>query len=260
MNVKIVIPIYKPQLSDLEVRSLEQAYNVFLNHILVVIKPESLDLSLLQSQYPRLTIESFDDSFFKGISSYNRLMLSTCFYERFLDSDYILIYQLDAYVFKDELNEWCNKKYDYIGAPWLQRPIYRLPLVRHSLHALRFIGKKLGKPNRQYLNNRVGNGGLSLRKVQSHYKVTLSHKKRIDFFLTQKRSHFYNEDVFWATEINKKKIIFHYPDVQEALKFSFDKYPDLCYKLNGNKLPFGCHSWYKRKMKKFWQPIIGFSL
>lgn len=260
MNVKIVIPIYKNQLSYLEERALDQAYKIFVSHPLVVIKPENLDLSSLSFKYPRLTFESFDDSFFNGISGYNRLMLSTCFYERFLDCCYILIYQLDAYVFRDELEEWCLKGYDYIGAPWLQRPIYRLPLMRQSLHALRFIGKKLGKPNKQYLNNRVGNGGLSLRKVQSHYNVTLSHKKRIDFFLIQKRSHFYNEDVFWATEINNDKKIFHYPSVQEALKFSFDKYPDLCYKLNNNNLPFGCHSWYKRKMKKFWQPIIGFSI
>lgn len=258
MNVKIVIPIYKQHLSDLEVRSLNQAYNVFLNHPLVVIKPDSLDLSLLQSQYPRLTIESFDDSFFKGIAGYNRLMLSTCFYERFLDNDYMLIYQLDAYVFRDELEEWCNKGYDYIGAPWLQRPIYRLPLIRHALDVLRFIGTQLGRPNRQHIQNHIGNGGLSLRNVQSHYNVTLSHKKRIQYFLAQKRSHFYNEDVFWATEINIKKEFFRYPHIYEALKFSFDKYPDLCYKLNGNKLPFGCHSWYKRKMKKFWQPIIGF--
>ena len=31
----------------------------------------------------------------------------------------MLIYQLDAYVFKDELLNWANKGYDYIGAPWL---------------------------------------------------------------------------------------------------------------------------------------------
>jgi hypothetical protein len=35
--------------------------------------------------------------------------LSASFYERFLDTKYILIYQLDAFVFKDELQEWCDK-------------------------------------------------------------------------------------------------------------------------------------------------------
>lgn len=49
---------------------------------------------------------------------------------------------------------------------------------------------------------------------------------------------------------------FTYPDYMEALQFSFDKYPSLCYKLNNNQLPFGCHSWYKRRMKDFWFPII----
>ncbi|MFR5941126.1 MAG: DUF5672 family protein [Parabacteroides merdae] len=50
---------------------------------------------------------------------------------------------------------------------------------------------------------------------------------------------------FWATEANG----FTYPKVKEAIRFSFDKYPGYCYKLNNRQLPFGCHSWYKRKMK-----------
>ena len=254
MNVKIVIPIYKNQLSYLEERALDQAYKIFVSHPLVVIKPENLDLSSLSFRYPRLTFESFDDSFFNGISGYNRLMLSTCFYERFLDCCYILIYQLDAYVFRDELEDWCLKGYDYVGAPWLQRPVYNLPLVKQLFYLQRVIDEKLGNPNRQSLYNRVGNGGLSLRKVQSHYNATISERDRINFYLHQKRSHFYNEDVFWSTEMKN----FTYPSIEESLKFSFDKYPDLCYKLNGNKLPFGCHSWYKTRMRKFWQPIIGF--
>ena len=31
---------------------------------------------------------------------------------------------------------------------------------------------------------------------------------------------------------------------------------NICYKYNNEQLPFGCHSWYKRRMKKFWFPII----
>ncbi len=31
----------------------------------------------------------------------------------------MLIYQLDAYVFKGEWLFWANQEYDYIGAPWI---------------------------------------------------------------------------------------------------------------------------------------------
>ena len=48
------------------------------------------------------------------------LMLSPFFYESFLDFKYVLIHQLDVFIFKDELNYWCNQNYDYIGAPWFK--------------------------------------------------------------------------------------------------------------------------------------------
>ncbi len=181
-------------------------------------------------------------------------MLSTCFYERFLDSSYILIYQLDAYVFRDELKEWCEKGYDYIGAPWLQRPVYRLPLISGIMSSIHTYQKAKKKPSKQDLYNKIGNGGLSLRKVTSHHRVTCEQEERIHYYLTQERHHLYNEDVFWATEAQG----FTYPEVKDAIRFSFDKYPSYCYQLNGKRLPFGCHSWYKRKMRKFWIHFIPF--
>lgn len=238
----------------MEKRSLKQAYDVLQAYPLIVIKPFSLDLSELQVQFPKLEFISFSDEYFKGISGYNRLMLTPDFYERFLDSSYILIYQLDAYVFRDELEDWCNKGYDYIGAPWLQKPIYRLPVVSFFMHLVHLYHKHKGKPSKQDLYNKVGNGGLSLRKTDSHYRVTIEQADRISFYMEKERHHLYNEDVFWATEAQG----FLYPKAMEAIEFAFDKYPAYCYRLNNKRLPFGCHSWYKRKMKNFWMKFIPF--
>jgi len=44
-------------------------------------------------------------------------MMSPAFYDAFKAFDYILIYQLDAFVFRDELEYFCSLGYDYIGAP-----------------------------------------------------------------------------------------------------------------------------------------------
>lgn len=251
--VTVVIPIYKADLSELELRSLAQAHKMLKAYPLVVIKPRSLDLSHLSSKFPSLLFHSFDDVYFEGIAGYNRLMLSEVFYEGFLNSRYVLIYQLDAYVFNDELTDWCSKGYDYIGAPWLKKPVYNLPVVSGIMKCIGYIYDMRGKRHKQQLYNKVGNGGLSLRRTESHYKAVKRYKQEIDHFLSHKRNHLFNEDVFWAAIPE-----FKYPDAMEALYFSFDKYPDFCYQLTNHQLPFGCHSWYKRKMRDFWRPIINF--
>lgn len=255
-NITIVVPIYKPAMSDLEKVSFNQLIKVLDKHRIAVIKPESLDLSNLSASHPNLVMEPFADEYFKGIPGYNKLMMSEEFYRRFEDSEYMLIYQLDAYVFRDELEMWCRKGYDYIGAPWLLKPMYKFPLFRLTS----FIKKKYcdwtGKPNGQITWFKVGNGGLSLRRIDSHIRAVTALRETVNHFLTVKRHHTFNEDVFFSVEVNKHGLGFKYPDWQEALMFSFDKYPKLCYKYTGKKLPFGCHSWYKRKMKKFWFPII----
>lgn len=254
--VKVVIPIYKTTLSHYEAISLKQVCIILKDYPLTVIKPRGLELHDLSRQYPLLTFEDFDDSYFKGISGYNRLMMSETFYQRFIDYKYILIYQLDAYVFKDELAEWCNKGYDYIGAPWLVRPIYSFPLLKLTSWIKKQYCKSFRHPNSQITNFKVGNGGLSLRKVSSHLKAVSQLHDTINEFLDHPGNHIFNEDVFFSVEVNKHGAGFVYPDYKEALRFSFDKYPSLCYRLNNEQLPFGCHSWYKKRMKKFWFPII----
>jgi hypothetical protein len=252
--VAVVIPIYKKELCELELRSLKQAYELLKAYPLILVKPESLDLSEINNQFPLLTIISFDDLFFSSIKGYNQLMLSSLFYERFLQYQYILIYQLDAYVFRDELAEWCLKGYDYIGAPWLKKKIYEYPLISTFTKYLHQKKRKSGEISKYDLYNKIGNGGFSLRKVDSHFHATKRYKEKIDTYIAHKQNHLYNEDVFFATEVSE----FLYPNSLEALYFSFDKYPFFSYQLTKKQLPFGCHGWYKRKMKKFWKPIIGF--
>lgn len=55
-------------------------------------------------------------------------MLSAEFYDRFAAYEYVLIYQLDAFVFADRLAEFCQMGYDYIGAP-----VRRLTPLWHAI-------------------------------------------------------------------------------------------------------------------------------
>lgn len=255
-SVNVIIPIYRATLHPLEEVSLKQIYTILQNHPLTVVKPASLNLDSLSTRYPQLRFEEFGDHYFRGISGYNRLMMSEEFYRRFIGYEYILIAQLDTYIFRDELKEWCDKGYDYIGAPWIVRPIYHLPPLRFTSWIKKQFCNLFHLPNSQITNFKVGNGGLSLRKTESHLKAVTRLRDTVSVYLSHPGNHIFNEDVFFAIEVNRHGIAFTYPDYQEALQFSFDKHPKLCFRQNNNRLPFGCHSWYKRRMKKFWFPII----
>lgn len=254
-RVSVVIPAYKSLLSETDRVSLMAAAKNLGSHPISLVVPQGLDVSQIKEILPTAKVEEFAPEYFKGIQGYNTLMMSEEFYSRFSGYEYILIYQTDAYVFDDKLIEWCDKGYDYIGAPWLVRTVYKLPVV-NQLRAVKHIWRKFrGKPDLTLLRWRVGNGGLSLRKVQSHLKAVKQLKPLIDEYLKH-RNHAYNEDVFFSVVVNSHGQDFKYPDWPEALQFSFDKYPAYCYRLNDYRLPFGCHAWTKRRMRKFWNPII----
>jgi hypothetical protein len=166
------------------------------------------------------------------------------------------------------LEFWCNKGYDYIGAPWFED-------WNNATENSNFIG--------------LGNGGFSLRKVSSAIKV-LNSFKRIEklslFWSRQKKIHynfkgklgsywqlikyflhfenttFYlfnnyegNEDFFWSKKADSLFTWYRISNLEDAIKFSFEVNPTLLYKLNNNQLPFGCHAYLKYE-PEFWKQFI----
>ena len=252
-KIIVIIPVYKSVLSDYDRISISRTCEVLASRDIVCIHPEGLDVGEVSRAFPSLEFKSFPKAFFEGIMGYNRMMMSSDFYSAFLDYDYMLICQTDANIFRDELDDWCARRYDYVGAPWLRRPVYDNPLLKICMRLSLWYKHFRGRKSKQDLYNKIGNGGLSLRKVSSHYEATIEKSTLIsDYLARKKKDHLYNEDVFWATEQPQ----FRYPSVEEALLFSFDKYPDLCFYLMGGRLPMGCHAWFKRKMKAFWDKHI----
>ena len=107
-TVIVAIPYYHTDLSEKEIISLGQAQKVLEKYDLCLIAPLRLQ-SLLKTQ--KYQVEYFEDSFFENVSTYNRLMLTTEFYERFKLYRYMLVYQLDAFVFYDRLSYFCDLNY-----------------------------------------------------------------------------------------------------------------------------------------------------
>ncbi|MFN4144948.1 MAG: DUF5672 family protein [Runella sp.] len=228
----VTIPVYKAVPSESEKVSLRQAAKILHRYDICIFCPASLDVSIYLEICPKAQVVRFDDAYFEGIEGYNRLMFSPKFYRTFWKYDYLLIYQLDAYVFRDELLDWCQRSYDYVGAPWVIPP----PLTKKPIVNLQkcFVG-------------RVGNGGLSLRRVKSHYRNVVFFRPLLRFFLK-------NEDMFWGLALYFLNPFFRRPSADEALYFAFELAPKQCYEKIG-QLPFGVHAWQKYE-PEFWGALI----
>lgn len=212
-RVCIVVPIYKNNLSFFEKISLEQLFNVLSKYPIYYVKPKSLQISNTDYEY-KANIEEFDDSFFKNTKSYSELLLSKEFYSRFEKYEYMLIYQLDAFVFSDRLMEFVEAGYDYIGAPL---------------------------NNRHWREYHIGNGGLSLRKIDSMLRI-LTDKESVIGNHHRKRHFEDGEDNFWAYCALCNNVDFSVPSIEVSMDFSTQSN---CFegfeRIKKRGVPFGTH-------------------
>ena len=246
-SVVILVPIYRSAWTEDEQLSFRRLQTLCHGYPICFVAPDTLTFDRHD-----MPVECFDDMYFKGIEGYNRLMLSAGFYERFAQYEYLLIHQLDTFLFRDEIDTWCQRGYDYVGAPWLVKRKYRNPLGKsvlwlrslpHRLRHLPFLPIDYA--------DKVGNGGLSLRRVKKCLEVCRTSEKEISRWLSLSLQHReYNEDCFWATRPD-----WHYPSAEEALAFSIDLAPKEALKRLGG-LPMGCHGWSKPQYRSFWLPFI----
>lgn len=232
-QVVIVIPVYQQELKTFEQKSLAQCQKVLGNYPIVFVAPEGLCPDYFKV-IPHHQVQYFDPSFFKNTKTYNQLMVSTKFYKCFSAFEYLLIYQLDAYVFDDQLEDWCNMGFDYVGSPQLTANHFKNQNFKNSI-----------------IKPMVFNGGFSLRKVSSFIKLL----RIYHFFYTKWPS---NEDTlfsFYHKRAWPLRFLFKLPHWKTALRFGFENDPEKCFELNGKKLPFGCHAWEKYN-PSFWDRYI----
>lgn len=258
-KVAVIIPFYKDTLSAYEQIALQQCQKVLSAHPVIAIKPQGLALPDAALQVAFAGVESFDDAYFASIAGYNRLMLSAEFYGRFLEYEYILIYQLDAFVFSDHLLHWCSQGIDYVGAPWMRGYPYAGMVKKVKMKIKRYWHTRFdvqhnGNPSALQFENRVGNGGFSLRRVKIFHSITQTRQSSIQKYLAHEGRHQYNEDAFWSIEVNRKGKVLNIPDHWKAAWFALENTPDYGLKITGQQLPFGCHAWDRHV--DFWRPFF----
>ena len=143
-EVAIAIPLStRPGFTEAERQSLKHLEHYLGHHDKYFLAPENLEVD-----YDKIPVLRFDDRYFGSLDAHNRFSLSKDFYNRFGDYKYVMMHHLDCLVFKNNLSEWCSMGYDFIGTPWIKGP--DLPWLEEE---------------------GVGNGGLSLRKVETFQKL-----------------------------------------------------------------------------------------
>lgn len=236
----IVIPYHRANMNPDERLALLQCCKILRNYNRYMVLPDGLNVAEFLQSDPELQFEFFDPAYFKSAVGYNLLCRRSEFYDRFLAYEYMLLYQMDAYVFEDALEDWCNRGYDYIGGPW---PNYEFQLTSQK----RWTQFPLLRP----FLRKVGNGGFSLRRNRAFRDAS----NRLQFWINHTQG--IPEDVFWCNVANylswkKLKIA----PFDEAVRFAFDASPEKCFALTNGVLPFGCHGW-NTVYRDFWARFIG---
>ena len=267
--VTVTIPVYKDRPNASEIASYNQCLKVLGKYPITLFVPSGMSTANYDTSSPNVNVLEIPHRYLNTREAYSAFMLDQNFYKQFIDSEYILIYQLDAWVFRDELEYWCKQGYHYIGAPWSH------------------INK-----DGNFTFGGVGNGGFSLRHVDKcievldeaskcrvdleYYEekmrsITNNHNKELAISLInndpQKESSIgsftqapkgkclHAEDGYWAGAARALLTDFSIPPANVACRFSMEGEAPTLYKFNNNTLPFGCHAWQVRT-SNFWKQFI----
>lgn len=244
--VAIVVPLHaRDYLTEDEQIALRHIHHHLGKYDKFILVPEGSTFNL-----PGFRSIPVGMQYFGSARAHNRLLLKPEFYEQFSEYEFMLIHHLDAFALSDQLECYCAMGYDYIGPPWIHDP--DIPP-----------------------DQRVGNGGFSLRKIASlthflrvyrsriHIPRRLGAQKLVGKLLGYIRLPAVSEKLWEAIQggINEDRVIgrcatYYCPEFKIApeniaLGFAFEGNPYVCLARNGDQLPFGVHGW-NRDGRDYW--------
>jgi len=274
----VVIPLYKADLNPYEWISLRRALSILGAHSISLLVPNSkaheinlaLAAALPTELQNRFVFHLVADSCLASVCAYNHLLLQSWFYEHYRYFTNLLIVQLDAYVFRDELIRWCREPWAYIGAP-----IYHV-----------------GKPYGEEHCHCIGAGGFSLRRLDS-FRAAFAANPVVFYpeYLKERLSQFnwrgkiivllrylcflmkrdarlqqngnqlmrligINEDEVFGKFLPAVCSWFQVPPYATARSFAIDRHVAAELTALGY-LPFACHAWWtSRENLTAWRPHI----
>jgi len=235
----VVIPAYKKSFDSDEEKCVKKYEEVLNGEELFFIVPETLDKSYYKTVFPNIGFVDFPDKYFKGITGYNKLMLSIDFYLMLSKYEYVLIAQPDAVIFRKEnmLDYFISKGFDYYGAPWIpERRIWEWVRVKNKSGK----GSHISCAKKESQGLYMGNGGFSLRNISQCIKLIKEHSWRKIYWYIKR-----NEDIFFGLLGREgcNRCNFALADVETGKEFALEY--NIKESVEAGCIPFGVHGWSK---------------
>lgn len=167
----IATPVWKSELSREEHAFLQMTEKSNPNIQRVLCAPRGLDTSGIEKRFPDWEVRRFPDEAFTSVVAYSLWLTEPEFYRAFDDVEFVTICQLDAVLIKP-ISQLDLTETDYVGAPWV--PPLKVLTPGRRIYVASNAGQSEGHVLTKILGRtlRVGNGGLSIRRVDSHIRVT----------------------------------------------------------------------------------------
>ena len=260
--VVVLVFTHKAEPDAYERLSFRQCFKVLGNHPIRLVCPKGMDVSVYRAMAPDVAPDFIDPKWFGTVRDYNLLKVLPWLYRRYAGYEFMLTYELDAWVFRDELLYWCDQGWDYIGAPWFKgfyscSPDSPVSGVGNSGFSLRRIPKVLdvlGKLRRDKLRNLLRDMVRCRRTLWDAAQTLASARLFYDPF----RGWIDSDDLFWSIVVKGQFPSFRIAPYEAARAFSFEANARRLYAECGEQLPFGCHKW-AHLQPDFWRDHIPFS-
>ena len=237
MNYKVcvVIPIYKNRFDDGENWAVKKCIDKTPSIAHFFLAQRAVNFSWYAHTYPHVKIITAIEWKLSTIEWYNNMLLQKSFYQRFLEWEYMFLFQPDGYMLgsEEELLRFCDAGYDYWGAPWYT------PWKGHKVYRWSFKGVEHIPYMRSRIQPRmclVGNGGVSLRNNSACVRLL-----RERWF--EAKIWYDNEDKFFSYHGLDTEPLIKIPSAEEAERFALEL--QMKEKMEAGHIPFAVHAWKK---------------
>lgn len=262
IRVLVLVPVHKALPDAMERVSLRQCGKVLQRHEIRLLAPAGLDVSAYASWLPGAGVIRVDPVWMASREAYNRMMIAPLICEQLPEFTHLLVHEPDAMVFRDELEDWCARPHDYIGAPWFEgfktaAPGTRLEQVGNfglSLHRLDAMREVLSSSRRWYPYGAILRDLLAgfLRRDPGRLAAARAALGRAGQLRHAWRGYGSNCDLFWALVVPPAFPGYRVAPVDEALRFAWEVHPRICMDHCQGRLPFGIHAWARYDLPFLW--------